>query len=186
MRIRMLNPLCALLMVGAVAVVGPAPAAHARPATAHAVAGGVTTNALIYDVIWNLDVGQCIDTPKRQVNELLRLADCNYGDTQLWALLPGTQPGILTFVNKATNLCIEVNNGTSVPGEWLDAWYCDGLSSEQWVAMNPAGLNPPWHMFEHVGTGLCLDTVSGVNSAIMQWYCDPGNRMQTWFYRGAL
>jgi hypothetical protein len=99
---------------------------------------------------------------------------------QIWTLYPAPN-NTMTMVDDQTNLCAEVNNGTANWGERVDAYWCDGLSSEQWVeipVLEPNGT--PAVELQHYGTNLCLDTVGGYNSALMQWPCDPNNKAQMW------
>ena len=99
---------------------------------------------------------------------------------QIWTLYPASN-NTMTMVDDQTNLCAEVNNGTANWGERVDAYWCDGLSSEQWVeipVLEPNGT--PAVELQHYGTNLCLDTVGGFNSALMQWPCDPNNKAQMW------
>jgi len=143
---------------------GTSTAAMATPASATAWAH-----------ISNLAYRQCIEVPGSQVNVVLRIAPCRASDAQLWTGVP-TPDGRIFLVNKLTGYCAEVNQGTSVPGERVDAWYCNGTLAEQWIrAFRIGGLS-----FINAGSRLCLDTVAGGGSDLMQWYCDPNNRAQIW------
>jgi hypothetical protein len=154
----------------------PAPPA----ATDEAQSAVTSTNHKIVNLAYN----QCLDAPHGQLNEVLQLANCRSTSTQLWQFLQVT-PGSPTYIlrNVWSGLCVEVNNGTATPGELVDAWTCNvGASSEQWVEGFRSIDGLLYANFTHVGTNLCLDTVGGAGSQIMQWTCQ-GNDAQTWQVR---
>ena len=72
-------------------------------------------------------------------------------------------PNTYVIRNQASGFCMEVDNGTSTPGETVDEFTCNGrrLSSGCWKG-SPS---------RHAGTNQCLDTVSGPGSELMQWTC---------------
>jgi hypothetical protein len=80
-----------------------------------------------------------------------------------WFFVPTGAPNTFFVVNQLSGFCMEVNNGTSNPGETVDEFTCDGLASEQWVV---EGLS-----LRHLGTNQCLDTVGGAGSELMQFNC---------------
>jgi hypothetical protein len=138
----------------------------------------------VFHQIVNLAYNQCLTANSGQLNEVLRLASCTGSSTQYWQFLQVTS-GSPTYVlqNAFSHLCVEVNNGTARPGELVDAWTCNvGASSEQWVEGFRSINGLLYANFTHVGTNLCLDTVGGAGSQIMQWTCQ-GNDAQTWQVR---
>jgi hypothetical protein len=123
--------------------------------------------------IRNAAYSQCIDAPGGGFNVRLKLADCSGSGTQRWAF---EQVGENTFVirNLASGLCMEVNNGTSTPGETVDEFTCNGQRSELWEFDG--------RTLKHAGTNQCLDTVGGFGSQLMQYTCGqaaPAN-VQSW------
>jgi hypothetical protein len=79
------------------------------------------------------------------------------------------------FVVNGSGFCMEVNNGTSTPGEAVDQFDCNGQASEQWVLGE--GLT-----MRHAGTHQCLDTVGGRGSRLMQFTCGQSSppAAQSW------
>jgi len=106
---------------------------------------------------------QCIDAPGGALNVRLKLASCSGSGTQKWAFIPTGAANTYFIRNQASGLCMEVNNGTSTPGETVDEFTCDGQRSEQWVYQ---GLT-----LRHAGTNQCLDTVGGPGSQLIQYTC---------------
>jgi hypothetical protein len=134
-----------------------------------------------YHRIENARYQQCVSPRFTQLNEILTMESCTTNYARIhWFLIPATSTSWY-LMNYATNFCAEVNNGTSNPGERVDEWYCDGMTSEQWVEV-PVTLQDgrPAVQLQHAGTNLCLDTVGGTNSQLMQWPCDPNNPTQAW------
>jgi len=124
--------------------------------------------------IHNAAYSQCIDAPGGALNVRLKLVECSGSGTQQWVFIPTGAANTYFIRNQASGFCMEVNNGTSTPGETVDEFTCNGLASEQWVL---EGLT-----FRHAGTNQCLDTVSGPGSQLMQWTCGdahPAN-VQSW------
>jgi hypothetical protein len=173
-------------MLGVVVVAGALAfggcAAETRTETETEPPTGVEQSSLAsYHRIENAYYQQCVSPRFTQLNEILTMESCSTRYArQYWNFVPAT-PTSWYLVNSATNLCAEVNNGTSNPGERVDEWYCDGETAEQWVEVPvtlPDGRAAV--LLRHAGTNLCLDTVGGTNSQLMQWPCDPGNRTQAW------
>jgi hypothetical protein len=118
-----------------------------------------------FQQIRNAAFSQCVDAPGGTLNVRLRLADCSASiGTRRWAFVPTGAANTYFIVNAASGLCMEVNNGTSTPGETVDEFFCNGLASEQWVLGE--GLT-----IRHAGTNQCLDTVGGRGSQLMQFTC---------------
>src|SRR3954447_12417391 len=125
-------------------------------------------------IVRNAAYSQCIDAPGGALNVRLKLVECSGSDTQQWVFMPTVAANTYVIQNQASGFCMEVNNGTSTPGETVDEFTCNGLASEQWVL---EGLT-----FRHAETNQCLDTVSGPGSQLMQWTCGdahPAN-VQSW------
>jgi hypothetical protein len=168
-----------VVMIGALAVggCGEDPGTEADPQTS------VEQSELQASVhqIKNAHYQQCVSARFTRLNEILSMETCGDKDRQSWKFVPAT-PTSWYLVNKATGFCAEVNNGTSNPGERVDEWYCNGERAEQWVEV-PVTLPNGTAAVElrHAGTNLCLDTVGGTNSQLMQWPCDRNNQTQAWF-----
>ncbi|MER7923189.1 RICIN domain-containing protein [Streptomyces sp. NPDC096057] len=128
-----------------------------------------------YHTIKNMAYSQCVDAPGGVLNVRLQLANCNGSTTQNWAFVSTGSTDTYYLVNQASGYCAEVNNGTSVPGETVDEYLCDGLASEQWVEATAIVDQRVGAKFRHVGTNLCLDTVGGTGSQLMQWSCDDAH-----------
>jgi hypothetical protein len=168
--LRRLTILTAALFVtvaGSVAVAAGASAA-ATPPGSNAKASTRTKPAAVgntaYRQIRNAAFTQCVDAPGGLLNVRLKLDTCSsFASTRNWVLVPTGAPNTFFIVNQASGFCMEVNNGTSNPGETVDEFVCDGLASEQWVYENLR--------LRHVGTNQCLDTVGGPGSQLMQFTC---------------
>ena len=134
---------------------------------AGAATAALATNAEAvtgYHLLRNAAYVQCVNAPDGTLNVRLQLAGCLSGSgTQLWAMVPTGAANTYYIVNRASGYCMEVNNGTSTPGETVDEFTCNGSTAEQWVL---EGLT-----LRHAGTNQCLDTVSGRNSQLMQYTC---------------
>jgi len=133
--------------------------------------------------IRNFETGQCITAPKGQLNENLHTGQCNGSDFhQKWAFVQvsASQPDTFYLVNQQTQFCAEVNNGSSIAGERVDDFTCNGSTAEQWVQSFRVVNGVALQQFRHINTSLCLDTVSGPGSELMQWFCGPTNDAQTW------
>jgi hypothetical protein len=166
----------ALLMTVATSVPGVASAAPSSPsseanASAQFKAAAAATG---FQRIRNAAFSQCVDAPGGVPNVRLKLATCSSGSTQRWALVP-TGATNTFFVVNGSGFCMEVNNGTSTPGETVDQFDCNGLTSEQWVLGE--GLT-----IRHAGTNQCLDTVGGRGSQLMQFTCGQSSpaAAQSW------
>lgn len=188
----MTNKLSLMVVAGMSALVSAAGCVSDEPGVDPDPAGEATATADIqaplalsgYHQIINKAYNQCLDAPRAQLNEVLQLSSCNGSSTQYWQFLPVTGQGSTTFnlQNLWTSLDVEVNNGTSNPGELVDEWTPNGLFSEAWVQGFRSVGGVAYSSFTHLGTGLCLDTVGGAGSQIMQWTC-AGNDAQTWLVR---
>jgi hypothetical protein len=130
--------------------------------------------------IRNAAYSQCIDAPGGALNVRLKLVACSVSSTQpdaptqQWTFIPIGGLADTYVIRNASGFCMEVNNGTSTPGETVDQFTCDGLASEEWVLEGDT--------FRHAGTNQCLDTVGGAGSELMQWTCGdahPAN-VQSW------
>jgi hypothetical protein len=145
--------------------------------------GRLTIAASSYHEIVNYAYNQCLEAPGGTLNVRLRLAGCNGSGTQKWAFVAAPSANTYYLVNRAGGFCAEVNNGTSSPGEAVDEYYCNGTAAEQWVQSARVISGLLYQHFTHSGTALCLDTVGGAGSQLMQWYCTPDNDAQTWLVR---
>ncbi|KUM89748.1 hypothetical protein AQI88_39505 [Streptomyces cellostaticus] len=143
-----------------------------------------TAAASSYHEIVNLAYHQCVEAPRGALNVRLRLAECNgLSAAQKWAFVAAPAASTYYLVNQAGGYCMEVNDGTANPGETVDEYFCNGTASEQWVQSFRTVNGIVYQQFTHSGTSLCLDTVSGPGSQLMQWNCDAGNDAQTWLVR---
>lgn len=130
---------------------------------AGSVAGASAASADSFVHFRNAAFSQCVDAPGGGLNVRLKLSPCSTSATQRWVLVPTGAPNTFFIVNKFSGFCMEVNNGTSNPGETVDEFFCNGQASEQWVV---EGLT-----LRHLGTNQCLDTVGGPGSELMQFTC---------------
>jgi hypothetical protein len=138
-----------------------------------------------YHQLVNHAYNQCMDAPGGVLNVILKLSNCintTASSSQKWAFVAAGPPSTFFLVNQLSGFCAEVNNGTSIPGERVDEWHCDGSSAEQWVQSFRVIDGIAYQVFTHAGTSLCLDTVGSAGSQLMQWNCS-GNDAQTWLVR---
>jgi hypothetical protein len=175
----------ALILSGATTVAVAAGASAAGPASDNAARISAHNDAAAtagYHQIKNFRYAQCVDAPGARLNVRLRLAGCSWPGSQKWGFVPTGAANTYFLVNQSSGFCMEVNNGTSTPGETVDEYLCDGLTSEQWIEDDFTFLDTTYARFRNVGSNQCLDTVSGAGSALMQWPCDApgGNGAQTW------
>jgi hypothetical protein len=166
MRLTTMTAALFLTVAGSVAGAAGASAAVTSPGSA-VNASAQNRPATVGDVhrqIRNAAFSQCVDAPGGGLNVRLRLAPCSFFPaTRRWLFVPTGAPNTFFVVNQASGFCMEVNNGTSTPGETVDEFTCNGQPSEQWVV---EGLN-----LRHLGTDQCLDTVGGRGSELMQFTC---------------
>jgi hypothetical protein len=155
-----------LMGAGSVAVAAGASAATSSSGSEASVSARIKGAAAARDFhrIRNAAFSECIDAPGGRLNVVLKLASCSDAPrTRKWAFVPTGAPNTFFVVNEASGLCMEVNDGTSTPGERVDEFTCNGLSSEQWVVEELT--------LRHAGTDQCLDTVGGRGSELMQFTC---------------
>jgi hypothetical protein len=188
-RSRMLGLAGALLLLG-LTTLGTATAATAADPVQLAttdLSARVDAAAGEHHLIENRKYHQCLDAPGGALNVRLKLSSCNNSSSsQKWAfVLASATSTYSTFylVNQRSGYCAEVNNGTTIPGERVDQWFCNGTTAEQWDQLDRNIGGVIYSQFRHTGTGLCLDTVSGAGSQLMQWYCDSDNDAQLWLVR---
>jgi hypothetical protein len=169
----------ALLLTGAGLFAGAANASAATSTPGSTANASARINAAAaatgFQQIRNAAFSQCVDAPNAGFNVRLKLAPCSsFIATRVWAFVPTGAANTFFVVNRASGLCMEVNNGTSTPGETVDEFTCNGLSSEQWVV---EGLT-----LRHAGTNQCLDTVGGRGSELMQFTCGQSSppAAQSW------
>ena len=150
-----------------------ASAAVATPDSATRITSAAATRS--YHEIVNYANNQSIEAPGGVLNVRLRLARCNPGSrAQKWAfVVDSSSANTYYLVNQAGGFCAEVNNGTSTAGEAVDEYFCNGTRSEQWARSFRVINGVAYQHFTHAGTDLCLDTVSGPGSQLMQWFCGP-------------
>ena len=112
----------------------PASESTVATSTVTGVADPVAAAAGNFHHIRNRAFDQCITAPNGALNVVLKLADCNDSDmTQGWAFVAASSPNVFTLVNQQSGFCMEVNNGTSTPGERVDEFHCNGTTAELWV-----------------------------------------------------
>jgi len=149
--------------------------------TGTAVADPITAAAGNFHRIRNRAFDQCITAPNGDLNVVLKLADCDDSDTtQGWAFVSTSSPNVFNIVNQKSGFCMEVNNGTSTPGERVDEFHCNGTAAELWAQSFRVIDGVAYQQYKHSGTNPCLDTVSGRGSQLMQFNCGAGNDAQTW------
>jgi hypothetical protein len=167
------------------ASLGAAPETSSRAPTDLEIASQIQAAAAVnFHEIVNFAFGnQCVDAPGGVLNVVLRIAACNGSDTQKWSFVAASSPNTFFLVNKRSGFCAEVNNGTSNPGELVDEFHCDGSQAEQWVQSFRVVDGVSYQQYRHLGTSLCLDTVGGAGSQLMQFSCGSSNNAQTWLVR---
>lgn len=166
------------VVVGALLLATSA-AASAAPAAAPTAAppGSVVFSGQFQ--IQNLAYGQCVVPASTSKNATLRLADCrSSGSRAVWTFV---KSGDINFIsNKATGWCMEVNDGTMIPGERVDQFDCNGSGAVQWYELPTRAANGAFYLeIRNAHSNLCLDTVAGRGSDLMQYVCD-GNDAQLW------
>jgi hypothetical protein len=128
--------------------------------------------------IKNVAYNQCVVAPNNLENAGLQLGDCRKsGARAVWQFTPAG--GIFFMSNKSSGFCAEVNDGTSIPGELVDQFTCNGSPAEQWVEAPTRRPADGLFYLELKHGELCLDTVGGAGSQLMQYTCD-GNDAQLW------
>lgn len=75
--------------------------------------------------IRNAAYSQCIDAPGGALNVRLKLVACSSSGTQQWEFIPTGAANTYVIRNRASGLCMEVNNGTSTPKETVDEFTCN-------------------------------------------------------------
>ena len=134
--------------------------------------------------IRNLAYDQCMGAPDLSLNVVLRILPCDSGPGfRRWytETVSYRHSDIYRFRNVGTGRCAEVNQDSAVPGELVDDWTCNTTSAERWQAIPVMIGWDTYYRFKHVNTELCLDTVGGSGSQLMQWYCDTSfNAAQLW------
>ena len=144
----------------------------------------VDQSVTTFNRIRNKQYQQCVVPTTANINETLRLATCTATSFERWSLVSTGAANTYFLVNKATGLCAEVNNGTATPGERVDQFTCNGSTAEQWIAVPVLGNDGlQYFKFQHAGTNLCLDTVSGSGSNLMQWLCNDANPADAQLWR---
>jgi hypothetical protein len=174
MRLSITTAALLLMGAGSVAVAAGASAATSSSGSEANASAQIKAAAAAsgFNQIRNAAFSQCVDAPGGGLNVRLKLAPCSaFVATRRWAFVPTGAANTFFVVNGASGLCMEVNNGTSTPGETVDEFFCNGLASEQWVVEGLA--------LRHAGTNQCLDTVGGGGSELMQFTCVP-SAPQSW------
>jgi Ricin-type beta-trefoil lectin domain len=163
----------ALALTGTMLAAIAGPANAAPPAAAPALAAGTQQ-------IVNRLYSQCVTAPNGTVNVVLVLYVCLGSSFDSWTLVPAGPVNTYYLVNQLSGLCAEVNNGTSLPFERVDDFYCNGTRAEQWIKQEYATVGGvDYYLFVHYGTYECLDTVGSYSSQLMQYDCH-GNYAQQW------
>ena len=131
---------------------------------------------------WAYD--QCMASPELRLNVVLRILPCSgtgagYGK---WNLEPKyyRSGNSYRMHNVDTHHCAEVNQGTAFPGELVDDFTCNWQQEETWERLPYQIGWDTYYQFRHAGTNLCLDTVGGPGSQLMQWPCDVHSAAQLW------
>lgn len=136
-----------------------------------------------YHQIVNKAYDQCVDVPNSSTSRgvQLQIWSCNGTGAQAWA--PVLASGnIYYMVNQNSGLCVEVRNSSLLLGKPIQQWPCVGVAGQQWVRTPVFVDGAVWETFRNVNSGLCLDTVGGAFSLLMQWTCQ-GNDAQYWQVR---
>jgi hypothetical protein len=126
----------------------------------------------------------CTYARSTTLNDIAILHVC-LGETQLdwWLMVPVGPPGVFYLVNQATGYCLEVNHGTNIPGERVDAFTCNQTTAEQWSIGVSVVDGTAYGPIVHAGTDLCLDAPGGLEGALTQEPCGGrglGSPSQLW------
>jgi len=145
-----------------------------------AAVGETSQDLTVYYQVKNYAYSQCANAPGGVLNVTLNLAGCSGNTDQHWSFVAAGPANTYYLVNQTSGYCMEVNNGTSTPGERVDEYFCNGSTAEQWELLTRVIGGVTYNQFRHYGTNQCLDTVGGSGSNLMQYTCDPNNNFQTW------
>lgn len=101
-------------------------------------------------------------------------AACNTAGVNVWTYTGGT------FVNTATNMCVDVTDGITTDGNKLQVWDCFANNRNQafTTAAAASGDNVKWSV-----QNSCWDLTDGSSSAgtqIQMWTCFAENTNQRW------
>jgi hypothetical protein len=136
-----------------------------------------------YHQIVNKAYDQCVDVNQASTapSVQLQIVGCNNTGAQAWApvLISGNT---YYLVNQNSGDCIDVRNGSTATFAAVQQFPCNGTGAQQWIR-TPVFVNGAiWETLMNANSGLCLDTVSGPGSKLMQYTCG-GNDPQLWQVR---
>ncbi|MET9607015.1 RICIN domain-containing protein [Streptomyces sp. NPDC006512] len=86
--------------------------------------------------------------------------------------------GLRTWVNAATNMCLEIRRSLGHDGATANQWTCNNSSSQKWTTTNPGG----WTTIVHMDSGKCLEIRGDIvanGATANQWTCN-GSATQSW------
>lgn len=105
--------------------------------------------------------GQCA-TALTTTGSGVSLGNCDALPANNWVKVPTGQANTFYFVHELSGLCLTAPSTSAGQGITIDV--CTASPTQSWVQL-------PDLKLLHLGTGLCLDTVAGPGSALMQWFC---------------
>lgn len=157
--------------VASVAAVVPASAAHAD------------VYYIDYRELASVNSYKCLTANGSDRNSPVVQLSCSGAYTQAWAMMyVQTINGFpyYQFVNRWTQLCLEVRNGSAASGAAVDQFLCSSAADEMWGLFYIS----PWTFYlVNYQSGKCLD-VSGASrddsALIQQWDCNHTVAQKWW------
>jgi hypothetical protein len=106
--------------------------------------------------------GQCAGSAGTAGGTHVSLNTCDSASSRNWVKVPTGQANTFYFVHKLSGLCLTAPSNSA--GQVITIDVCSASPTQSWVQL-------PDLKLLHLGTGLCLDTVGGPGSELMQWFC---------------
>ncbi|MER7460000.1 RICIN domain-containing protein [Micromonospora sp. NPDC126480] len=114
----------------------PAPTTStAAPSTAPTTAAARPTGPTVFRGVAS---GRCLGVDGDGKEAVAQLADCTGGPEQQWIPNPAG-PDLVTLVNQASNLCLDVEGESNDEGAKLQQYPCHGNANQQWRIVPTAG-----------------------------------------------
>ncbi|MGW6704039.1 RICIN domain-containing protein [Streptomyces sp. NPDC054956] len=90
--------------------------------------------------------------------------------------------GPRTFVNAATQMCLEIRRSSGADGATANQWTCNNSSSQKWLITNPTGSTN----IVSLDSRKCLEIRGDVGddgATANQWSCNNAPSTQVWVFR---
>lgn len=98
------------------------------------------------------------------------------GANQQWQLTPNAD-GSYTLVNSASQLCADVNGGSTAAGAAVIQWTCTGADNQRWLFTPVTGGG---YTIASKKSALLLSTASTADGALLTQQPAGGSALQTW------